>query len=164
MEKRDMEIETIIETLKKCELFNHLAEAELHSIAGMGKIEEYDTGDELFQQGNIGVKLYILSEGRISLYRKIPLGKSRKGIAPVYVARERPYRRLLGSWSALIGERHVQMCTAKCESPSKVISIPTEGLRIFFEKDLEIRVKILEKLVLLLRDRLESSYSAMETL
>ena len=159
-----MEKEAIIETLKKCELFNHLAENEMHSIAKMGKIEAYETGDELFQQGNVGAKLYILSEGRISLYRKMSLGKSRRGIATVYEARERPYRRLLGGWSALIGERHVQMCTARCDSASRVFSIPTEDLRKFFEKDLEIRVKILERLVLLLRDRLESSYSAMETL
>jgi len=159
-----MEIETIIETLKKCEFFNHLTEDELHSIAKMGKIETYNTGDELFQQGNLGVNLYILSEGHISLYRQMKLGESRKGIASVYDARERPFRRLLGGWSALIGERHIQMCTARCNSPSKVVSIPTEDLRLFFEKDFEIRVKILEKLVLLLRDRLESSYSTMETL
>ena len=159
-----MEIEMIVETLKKCELLNHLTEEELHSIAEMGKMETYKSCEELFHQGNVGYKLYILSEGHISLYRKMPLGKSRKVMATVYDAREKPYRRLLGGWSALVGERHVQMCTARCESPSKVISIPTEDLRRFFEKDLEIRVKILEKLVLLLRDRLENSYSAMETL
>ena len=159
-----MEMKTIIETLKKCDLFNHLSEKELHSIAEMGEIVEFDIGDELFQQGNVGTKLYILSEGRISLYRKIHLGKGREGTASVYEARERPYRRLLGGWSALVGEQHVQMCTARCESPSRAISIPTEDLRRFFEEDLEIRVKILEKLVVLLRDRLESSYSALETL
>lgn len=159
-----METGTIVETLKKCELFNHLAEDELQSIAEMGKIEVYYPGDELFQQGSVGAKLYILSEGHISLYRKMHLGKSRKGTIPVYDAREGPRRRLLGGWAALIGERHVQMCTARCDSPSKVVSIPTGELRLFMEKDLEIRVKILEKLVLLLRDRLESSYSAMETL
>lgn len=159
-----MELETIVEILKKCELFNHLIDDELQSIAKMGKIEAYNTGDEIFQQGNIGTKLYILSEGHISLYRKIQLGKNRKGITTVYEAREKPYRRLLGSWCALIGERHLLMCTARCESPSKIISISTEDLRKFLEKDIGIRVKILEKLILLLRDRLESSYSAMQTL
>jgi CRP-like cAMP-binding protein len=159
-----MEPGKIVKTLKKCELFKDLTEDELHSIAKMGKIEAYDTGDEIFQQGNVGTKLYVLCEGHISLYRKINLGKSRKGFASVYEARETPYRRLLGGWSALVGKRHVQMCIARCESPSKVISITTENLRTFFEKDIEIRVKILEKLVLLLRDRLESSYSALQTL
>ncbi len=159
-----MESEKIVEILKKCELFNHLTDDELQSIARMGKIEEYNTGDEIFNQGNIGIKLYILAEGLISLYRNIQLGNNRKGIIAVYEAREKPCRRLLGSWCALIGEEHVLMCTARCERPSKVISISTEDLRIFLERDIEIRVKVLEKLVLLLKDRLESSYSAMQTL
>ena len=129
-----MELEKIVETLKKCELFNHLTDNELQSIAEMGKIEEYNPGDEIFKQGNIGTRLYILSEGLISLYRNIQLANDRKGIIAVYEAREKPSRRLLGSWSALIGEQHVLMCTARCEKPSRVISISTEDLRIFLGK------------------------------
>ena len=159
-----MGLEKIVEVLKKCELFNHLADDELQSIAEMGSIEEYNPGDEIFTQGNIGNKLYILSEGLVSLYRNIQLGNNRKGVVTVYEAREKPLRRLLGSWCALVGEQHILMCTARCERPSKIISIPTEGLRKFLEKDIEIRVKIFETLVLLLKDRLESSYSAMQTL
>ncbi len=60
--ERVMQTETIVETLKKCELFSRLAEDELRSIAKMGKLETYNTGDELFQQGNVGARLYILSE------------------------------------------------------------------------------------------------------
>jgi hypothetical protein len=37
-------------------------------------------------------------------------------------------------------------------------------LRDYIAKNLEIKVKILEKLILLLRDRIDSSYKAMETL
>jgi CRP-like cAMP-binding protein len=159
-----MELEKIAEVLKKCEIFNHLTGDELKAIAGMGEIEEYNPGDEIFKQGNIGTKLYILSEGLVSLYRNIQLGNNRKGIVSVYEAREKPFRRLLGSWCALVGEQHVLMCTAKCERASKIISIPTEELRKYLEKDIEVRVKILETLVLLLKDRLESSYSAMQTL
>jgi CRP-like cAMP-binding protein len=159
-----MELDKIIEVLKKCELFNHLNDNELESIAKMGKIEEYNTGDEIFKQGSVGTKLYILSKGFISLYRNIHLGKNRKGTVAVYEAREKPCRRLLGSWSALIGEQHVLMCTARCERPSKIISLSTKDLKKFLGKDIETRVKILEKLVLLLKDRLESSYSSMQTL
>jgi CRP-like cAMP-binding protein len=159
-----MQTAAIIETLRKCELFSCLAEEELNAIASMGSIEVYDAGDEIFQQGNVGTRLYVLSEGHISLYRKMELGKSQRGTIPVYEARERPRRRLLGGWAGLVGERHVQMCTARCNSPSKVISIPTEDLRTFLQRDPAIRVKFMETLVLLLKDRLESSYSAMETL
>ena len=159
-----MALEKIVEILKKCELFNHLNDDELQSIAKMGKLEEYNAGDEIFKQGNIGTKLYILSKGLVSLYRNIQLANNRKGNVTVYEAREKSCRRLLGSWCTLVGERHVLMCTARCEKPSKIISISTEDLRKFLEKDIELRVKILEKLVLLLKDRLESSYSAMQTL
>ena len=136
-----MKIEIIVETLKKCELFNHLTEDELHAIANMGKIEEYNAGDEIFQQGNVGNKLYILSEGHISLYRKMQLANGRKGSTPVYEAREKPYRRLLGGWSAIIGARHVQMCTARCQSPPKVISLPIEDLKTFLVRILRFTKK-----------------------
>ncbi len=159
-----MESEKIIGVLKKCELFSHFTDDELFSIAGMGNIEEYNTGDEIFKSGNTGTKLYILSEGLISLYRNIRLCNNQRGAVTVYEARETPLRRLLGSWCSLIGEPHVLMCTARCEKPSKVIAIPADELRTFLEKNIEIRVKFFEKLVLLLKDRLESSYSSMQTL
>jgi len=63
-----------------------------------------------------------------------------------------------------VGEQHVQMCSAKCDKPSKVISLGCYDLREIIVNNSKIRIKILEKLVLILRDRLESSYAAMETL
>ena len=56
------------------------------------------------------------------------------------------------------------MRTAKYDKDSKVVSIPVGELKTFLEKDTDLRVKIWKKLVLLLKDRLESSYVAMETL
>jgi len=159
-----MERERVRETFGKCEFFNHLTEDQLRSIAGMGSMKSYRAGDELFRKGDLGTSLYILARGQISLYRELHLGESRKGMVSVYEARERPFRRLLGGWNALIGEPHVHMCTARCNRPSEVVSIPTERLRAFLEGDLPLRVKVLEKLVHLLRDRLESSYGALEAL
>jgi len=158
-----MQQERILETLRKCMFFNHLAEEQLRSVAAMGVMQSYGAGDELFRQGTLGTNLYILSRGQISLDREVRLGDSRKGIVSVHEARERPYRRLLGGWSALVGAPHVHMCTARCNGPAEVVSIPTERLRLFLEGDLQIRVRILERLVLLLKDRLESSYGAIET-
>ena len=64
----------------------------------------------------------------------------------------------------LVGEQHVQMCSAKCDKPSKVISLGCSELREIIVKNSKIHTKILEKLILILRDRLENSYAAMETL
>jgi len=82
----------------------------------------------------------------------------------VYVLRERPLRRLMGCWCTLIGEEHVQMCTARCDQPSQLFSISCSDLREIMAKNSNMRIKILEKLVLILRERLISSYESMETL
>jgi hypothetical protein len=83
---------------------------------------------------------------------------------PVFVQRESPFRRLMGGWSALVGEQHVQMCTAKRYKPTTGISISSSELAETLSRNLEIRSKILKKLILLLRDRIASSYEAMETM
>ena len=82
----------------------------------------------------------------------------------VFALKEQTNRRLMGGWSALVGEQHVQMCSAVCEKPTKVISMRCSDLRETIIKDSTMRIKILEKLILLLRDRIYSSYGAIETL
>lgn len=56
-----MDIEKIIEILKMCELFSELSDTELGSIANLGRVEEFEPGEKIYEQGSIGTKLYILS-------------------------------------------------------------------------------------------------------
>ena len=159
-----MNLEQITAVLRKCEVFGELSDKELNSIAKLGKVEKFNAGDSVYAQGSVGTKLYILSEGQVHLERMMDIGGKRKANVPVFIQRESPTRRLLGSWSTLAGEQHTQMCTARCYKPATVISIPCSELREVITQDLEIRVKILEKLVLLLRHRIADTYEAMETL
>jgi len=119
---------------------------------------------KIYEQGSIGTKLYIFSEGRVTLERRIDLGDVRVANITVFALREQKNRRLMGGWCALVGEQHVQMCSAVCEKPTKVISMRCSDLRKTIIKNSTMRIKILEKLILLLRDRLYSSYEAIETL
>jgi len=159
-----MDPDKVVRILKKCELFADLSDQELSRIADFGILEKHEAGVTIYKQGSVGMKLYVLSEGQVSLERSFDLGRKSMGNATVYVLRERPNRRLFGGWSTLVGEEHVQMCTAKCDKPTEVVSIPCSHLRAFLTEAPNIRVKILEKLILILRERLESSYSALETL
>lgn len=159
-----MGIEKITEILKMCELFNELSDTELGSIASLGRIEKFEPGEKIYEQGSIGTKLYILSQGRVTLERKVDLGDRRVANLTVFALKEQTNRRLMGGWSALVGEQHVQMCSAVCEKPTKVISMRCSDLRETIIKNSTIRIKILEKLILLLRDRIYSSYGAIETL
>ena len=159
-----MGIEKITEILRKCELFSELSDTELESIAQLGHIEKFEIGEKIYEQGRIGTKLYILSQGRVTLERKVELGGGRMANVTVFALKEQTNRRLMGSWSALVGEQHIQMCSAVCERPTKVISMRCSDLRESIINNSIIRIKILEKLILLLRDRIYSSYGAIETL
>ncbi len=56
------------------------------------------------------------------------------------------------------------MCTAICYQPTTLISMECARLRDKINDNPELKAKILEKLILLLRDRIDSSYKAMETM
>ncbi|MBI4763567.1 MAG: cyclic nucleotide-binding domain-containing protein [Deltaproteobacteria bacterium] len=159
-----MPSEEITKALKKCGLFSQLSEEELSPIADLGSIENYAAGDMIYRQGDIGEKLFILSEGQVSLNRNFEIGNNRQAEKVVYILRESPNRRLMGSWSTLVGEQHIQMCSAKCNIPTKVVSFSCSELRDLISKNKNIRIKILQKLIIILRERLESSYSSMEIL
>jgi CRP-like cAMP-binding protein len=159
-----MSLEEITEILRMCELFCELSDNELQSIAQLCQIEEFETGNTIYKQDSIGAKLYILARGRVALERKIDLGDTRKAKVNVFSLRERANRRVMGSWYTLIGKQHIHMCSAICEKPTKIVSMRCKDLRDTMVKDSMIRIKILENLVLLLRDRIISSYEAIETL
>ncbi len=158
-----MSIEEINEILRMCELFCELSDNELRSIAKLCQIEEFEAGDKIYKQGVLGTKLYILARGRVALERKIDLGGTRKAKVIVFSLIEQANRRVMGSWYTLIGKQHIHMCSAICEKPTKIVSMRCSDLRNTMVKDSKIRIKILEKLVLLLRDRIISSYEAIET-
>ena len=159
-----MDLEEIRNALKKCELFSELTEEEMTMIAELGNVCEYDSGEIIYNRGDHGTKLYVLSNGQVSLCRQFSLAEGRSAYIPVYVLRETARRRLMGAWCTLVGEQHIQMCSARCDRPSKVISIECSRLREVIVNHPNIRVKILEKLALILRDRIESSYAAVESL
>ncbi len=159
-----MSIEKITEILRMCEIFSHLSDKELRSIAKLCRIEKFDSGDKIYEQGIIGTKLYILSEGLVALERRFDLGSAREALITVFTLREQPNRRLMGAWCSLVGKQHIHMCSASCEKQTKVISMRCSDLREVMDRDSTIQTKILEKLVLLLRDRINSSYGAFEAL
>jgi hypothetical protein len=58
----------------------------------------------------------------------------------------------------------VQMCSAVCDTPTQVVSIHCADLKAVLNENPGLRVKFLERLVLLLRDRIDSSYGTFEAL
>ena len=159
-----MQTGEIIETLNKCELFRHLDDGELNTLAGLCTLEQNRAGETIYNQGEIGNRLYILSSGQVTLHRSYLLHGSRSADVAVFVLRETDSRRLFGGWCALVGKDHSFMCSARCDRDSKLVVIDGASIRSFVVGKVDIRVKILEMLVVLLRGRLESSYDTFESI
>jgi CRP/FNR family cyclic AMP-dependent transcriptional regulator len=159
-----MESSEIVTTLRNCDLFKHLDESELDALASLCTVEVHRAGGTIYSQGQIGDRLYILSKGQVSLHRDYKLSNLRTAHIAVYVLRETGNRRLIGGWCTLVGKEHVFLCSAECDKDSRLVVIDSRHVKSLMANNPDIRIKILETLVLLLRGRLESSYYSFESL
>ena len=149
------EIEHILET---CELFKGLKKSHIEQIAGLCTEKQYEGGEYVFCQGDFGEHLYIIVEGHIFLERSIDLGNRKGNVVIEALGRGR----VLGCWSTLLGEPHILMSSAICQKPTKVVAIKGSDLRQMMIDSSKLGFNILERLFLLLRDRIQSAYGAME--
>ena len=155
-----MEPSEIIDILENCDIFKGLARTEVERIATLGHMETYETGENILNQGDFGENLYIIAEGHVFLERDIDLG-TRKGNAIIGLLGK---GRALGCWSALIGEPHTLLSSARCRRPTKVFVVSGQSLREMMLDDVKLGFNVLERLCYLLRDRIQGAYGAMENI
>ena len=155
-----MEPSEIMDILENCDIFKGLARTEVERIATLGHMETYETGENILNQGDFGENLYIIAEGHVFLERDIDLG-TRKGNAIIGLLGK---GRALGCWSALIGEPHTLLSSARCRRPTKVFVVNGQSLREMMLDDVKLGFNVLERLCYLLRDRIQGAYGAMENI
>lgn len=141
-----------------CELFRGLAPEAIGRIAHFCRIIDFDAGERLFAQGDFGEQLFVIAEGHVFLERSVDLSHREGKVLIGMFGRGR----VLGCWSALLGEPHHLMSSATCQKPTRVVVIPGEGLRAVMLQDKELGLCVLERLCRILRGRLEGAYGAME--
>ncbi len=150
----------VITILKTCELFHPLSDAEIASIAPLCRVKRYNAGDVLFRQGERGQEIYVVSEGQVLLERTMDLGAREAKVAVSLLGRGKA----LGCWAALLGEPHVLMCSAICRKPTQLVSMDAPELRDALMRNLAAGFKVMERLVRILRERIQGAYGAMENL
>jgi len=143
-----------------CDLFDALTRDEVAPLAGLCQVEHYEAGENVFTQGEEGTKMYIIDSGQVTLERTVDLGE-RTAIIPVTTLGR---GRAFGCWSSLLDRPHKLMSAAVCNTPTEIISVEGAVLRHAFQSNLEAGYKVLERLALLLGDRLRGVYGAMEKL
>jgi CRP/FNR family cyclic AMP-dependent transcriptional regulator len=149
------EIETVLEA---CEIFRGLEQSDIKEIATLCKVETYEPGRHVFRQGEYGLKIYVIAEGQVSLERAVDLG-ARKGSVVIGMLGK---GRVFGCWSTLLGEPHNLMSSACSQKPTRVIAMMGADVRAIMIRNKSFGFSVLERLCLLLRDRIQGVYGAME--
>lgn len=148
----------IQEALEKSELFKELEESELQRISALCRIELYRPGQYLFRQGDVGDRICVIAEGQVALERTVDLGNRKGNVVIGILGRGR----FLGCWSTLLDAPHHFLSSASCIKPAKVICLKGCDLRAMMVSNPLLGFRILERLCLLLRERMQSVYGAME--
>ena len=150
----------ITEILLKCELFENFSEEEIEPISALCRIENYQTGETVFRQGDRGDKMYIIENGQVTLRRSVDLGNRKASVIITILGPGRGF----GCWAVLLGKSHNLMSSAICNKQTKIISMEGSSVRKVLKNNLRIGSKVFERLAALLGDRLRGVYGAMEKL
>ena len=154
-----MECSPVETCLVECEFFKGLSEEHLEEIGKLCEVQQYEPGDVVFHQGDYGEHLYVIAEGQAYLERGVDLGDKKTGTVVVSVLGK---GRLLGSWSTLLGEPHILMCSAVTQKPSTILRFRGPDLRELMGKNITLGFTLMERLCFLLKDRVQSAYGALE--
>lgn len=61
--------------LKKSEFFSEISDSALHSLSSIGYLKKFQQGDILFREDEKGTAFFLLTEGRIKIYKNSPDGR-----------------------------------------------------------------------------------------
>jgi CRP-like cAMP-binding protein len=153
-----MELSEIYQALERSEFFRGLQKSDIEKIASLCQVKTYEPGQYVFQQGEGGQNIIVIVEGKVALERTVELG-SRKGTILIGLLGK---GRVFGCWSTLIGEPHNLLSSACCQLPTKVLVLKGADLRNVMLQNTALGFRVLERLCLVLRDRIQAAYGAME--
>ena len=142
---KDDESSAIDDLLKKTPIFQGLNKRELSKIEKMLHERLFDKGERVFYQGDAGVGLYIIIEGKINIVYE-PTGQLIVGLASGEIFGE----------IALINESP-RSASAYADEKSKMMFFSQAALNNLLEREPALGAKILMQLSRIIGERLMSS-------
>ena len=144
------------EWLKKTELFGNLKESQLDALLSRSSVEAFPEGKTIFRQGEDANHLYILIEGLVDLSVKtgekfdfLTSKVEKEGAAFGIPSLIEPFR---------------YNVTATCLKPSKLLVINAGRVKMDMDKDPEMGMEIMKKLVSIYFNRLNEMRSGVSNL
>ncbi|MEM2878662.1 MAG: cyclic nucleotide-binding domain-containing protein [Candidatus Hadarchaeales archaeon] len=134
--------------LKKMDIFEFVGKEELKKIAEIAEIEEFEPGEYVFRDGDIGKKIYVVLEGRVSV--EIPVGSGKT--VQVYTMTK---WRFFGYPSLLRDKKFTT--NARCLDRVKVVSIPADGLEEIFKENCTCGYLVMKRVAELIAQKLRDT-------
>jgi len=150
---------TVKQTLRQCQVFSSLNNAQLEEIATLAEEKQYEAGSTLFQEGEGAAELFVLQEGKVALQMTLPK-------EPVQMTRRItvdivPRSEVVG-WSAVV-EPYVYTLTAICLQKVKALSINSTKLRRLLQDSPQTGFEILNGLIKVVASRLSDTRRVLVT-
>jgi CRP/FNR family cyclic AMP-dependent transcriptional regulator len=117
-----MEIQNKREILAESPLFDNLLPNELSMLAEVFSIREYDAGQVVFNEGDVGDAMYVIAEGAVDILRK-----NSKGVLAAIATLDAP--QFFGEMSLI--DKEYRSATVRAKSKATLLQLTNENLHIF---------------------------------
>ena len=144
---------TAKQTLRECQLFQALSDADLDRIVNISRPKEYEAGSTIFSERSTAEELYVLEKGRVALQMQLPLVQpqlSKRVTVDVVSQNE-----VIG-WSALV-EPHRYTLTAVCLEPTNALALDGIKLRTLLQDNHRMGYEVLSRLIGVVASRLDET-------
>jgi len=132
----------IINTLRSCQLFTGLPQAELEQIAVISVVKALDKGEYLFHEGDAARGFYVVQRGAVNVHRVNAAGKEQ--VIHVFRAGES------FAEGALATERGYP-ADARALEPTQVLLVQKEGILTLLKRQPELALRMLGSMSVHLR-------------
>jgi CRP-like cAMP-binding protein len=140
----------VMEILESTELLGGFEKKYLEKIVPLCRTEHYSTGDRIFNEGSESREFYILTDGSLSLEKKVSQAFENK--ESVIQLEEIGKGEAFG-WSGLI-EPHRFAASTRCLTECDVLSIECKKLLEIMDDDPELGYKLAQRLARLISSRM----------
>ncbi len=142
------------EILSQFSLFKDLPKSLLAEIAALGNEVTAKQGDFVFREGEKADKLHFLLNGSIAL--RVKLTSRPDSVTVSFISS--PFQSF--GWSGVVPPYHYTS-SAECEEDSNLLLIPSAPFMELLEKDPESGFKVMQRITVIIADRLRNSRQAL---
>ncbi len=148
---------TKVEILRRFGVFSGFSDQEIEEIAELCREESYAEGDVAFVEGEPAVKLFLVVEGKLSLEKKVQLGRS-GSTRQATVSIVGPDR--VAGWSSVIAP-HDYTSTGVCLEPCQALVLNGQELRQFIANHPSSGLVCMDAIASLVSSRLRNATTSL---